>query len=62
MVEDIINEEMYDDDIVLSIVDDEIDDIEDAEEDLLTDGDGDSDAVDAVLLGDDYDDCGEEDL
>jgi hypothetical protein len=50
---DMLYEEFIDDDIVMSVVDSDIDDIIDAEEDLLSDNISDSDAIDIVMGEDD---------
>jgi hypothetical protein len=50
---DMLYEEFIDDDIVMSVVDGDIDDIIDAEEDLLSDNISDSDAIDIVMGEDD---------
>lgn len=49
MLFDMIDEECIDDDIVMSVVDSDIDDIVDAEDDLLADSISDSDAIDIVM-------------
>lgn len=49
---DFIDED-FNDDLAMSVVDQDIDDCEDAEDDLMADGISDSDAIDMVMGDDD---------